>query len=102
MCAKSNSIVGVEVLQWEAGSTYYEQDGLHMTRSGYALFAALLLRDRALRAFLLRHDAFMPDLPRLSDEEVAWRRRMREWMEQYRVAVAAVQDHVFDLHMAKA
>ena len=93
---------GEDVMQWQVGSTFFEQDGLHMTRSGYALFAALLLRDPSLRHFLLRHYSFRPDLPKLTDEEVVWRRRMREWMEQYKVAVDVVQDHVYDVNMAKA
>ena len=93
---------GGQVMQWEAGSICFERDGLHLTRSGSALFAALLLRGRALRDFLQRHSAFAPALPKLSEEAVAWRRRMREWIEQYRVAVDTVQDDVFDVHMAEA
>jgi len=105
---------GREVMQWAAGSSYFEVDGLHLTRSGYALLALLLLRGRTLRDFLTTHKArattISPpeitlreiSLPEISDAEAVLRRRMRGWMEQYRVAVDAVQDQVFDVQMAKA
>ena len=105
---------GSEVMQWAAGSSYFEVDGLHLTRSGYALLALLLLRGRTLRDFLTKHKGratTIPpseislreiSLPEITDAEAALRRRMRGWMEQYRVAVDAVQDQVFDVQMAKA
>ena len=93
---------GKEVQQWEAGSPHFEQDGLHLTRTGYATFAMLLLRGGMLREFLSKHEAFVPRLPKIDDDVASWRRRMREWMEQHRVAVDAVQDDVFDVQMAKA
>ena len=93
---------GGEVLQWEACSMHFEHDGLHLTRSGYSLFALLLLRGSKLRHFLLEHEAFTPVLPEIAPEEVAWRRRMRAWMEQYKMAVDHVQDLVCDVQMAKA
>ena len=103
-------------------------DGLHLSRSGYALLALLLLRGRTLRAFLTKHMArdgatspheiaISPEeiaispreislreisLPEISDAEAALRRRMRGWMEQYRAAVDGVQEQVFDVQVAKA
>ena len=88
-------------LEWEEGSPYFEQDGLHLTRSGYAEFASLLLGSGTLHAFLRRHQAFVPILPQISDGEIRWRRGMRHWMQQYRDAIDTVQDHVFDAQMAK-
>ena len=114
---------GREVMQWEAGSSYFEVDGLHLTRSGYALLALLLLRGRTLRDFLTKRkgraaaisisppeislrEISLPEieisLPEITDAEAVLRRRMRGWMEQYRVAVDGVQDQVFDVQMAKA
>jgi hypothetical protein len=105
---------GRAVMPWAAGSSYFEVDGLHLTKSGYALLALLLLRGRTLRDFLTKHvvraGAISPheislreiSLPEISDAEAALRRRMRGWMEQYRVAVDAVQEQAFDVQMAKA
>ena len=81
---------------------HFEQDGLHLTRSGYTFFAMLLLRGRVLHSFLLQHTVFEPVLVEIPAEEVAWRRWMREWMEQHRAAVETVQDLVFDVQVAKA
>ena len=92
---------GREVQQWEEGSMHFEQDGLHLSRSGYAFFAWLLLRGTDLRGFLKQHTAFHPQLLRVPDEIVAWRRQMRVWMEQHKMAVESVQDLVMDAQMAK-
>ena len=81
---------------------HFEQDGLHLSRSGYAFFAWLLLRGRDLRDFLRHHSAFRPQLLTVPEETVTWRRQMRVWMEQHRMAVETVQDLAMDSQMAKA
>ena len=87
---------------WEEGSMDFEVDGLHLTRVGYEHFAALLVRSPVFQSFLRYHPVWALDIPEVLEAEQAWRRRMRRWLQQYKDAVDATQDRVFDVQMAKA